>query len=331
MPMLDVGPAISELRVEGDRVICVRTIALRDGDGMPLSGLPIPGGVSEPAFDLEGRQLPANAGGADTEGMAAVSDGTFWVADEYGPSLFHVAADGVVLARWVPEGCAGWFDGARYPIVEALPAIAARRQINRGFEALALSTDEGSLYLAFQSPLAHPDESTHRHARHIRIWRLDLASRSLAAQYLYPLDSPDTFARDAAVEPMHWRDLKVSELVMLGDGRLLVLERGSATTKLYLVEPGAGNLVDRAHLDVATMPTLEQLSAQDRLDPTILLAKTLFLSTDDHPGVGADLEGLAQIAPGVFVIVNDNDFGIEGVATRFWRIDVPGLDKDIVE
>lgn len=326
MPRLDIGPAISELRLEADSVVCVRTLALRDRSGSPLSGVPIPGGFSEPAFALDGTPLAPDPSGADTEGIAAAADGTFWIADEYGPSLLHVAADGIVLARWVPEGCAHWFRGADYPVVEALPAIAARRQLNRGFEGLALSADETSLYLAFQSPLAHPDEDAHRHARHVRIWNLELATGSVVAEYLYPLDPPDSFRRDTELGHMHWSDLKISELVTLDGNRLLVLERGSATTKLYAVALDPADQVDAAYRDIETRPTLETLSATEQLDGRIpALAKTLLLTTDDHPEVDADLEGIALLSPSTLLLVNDNDFGIEGVPTRFWRVDLAPL------
>jgi hypothetical protein len=36
------------------------------------------------------------------------------VADEYGPSILVVAADGVVQARWVPEGEGAALAGAAY-------------------------------------------------------------------------------------------------------------------------------------------------------------------------------------------------------------------------
>jgi hypothetical protein len=50
----------------------------------------------EPAFDLSGAPLAPSLSGGDTEGVAALADGTFRVADEYGPSILVVAADGVV-------------------------------------------------------------------------------------------------------------------------------------------------------------------------------------------------------------------------------------------
>ena len=323
MPLLGIGPAISELRVEADAVVCVRSFPLHDRSGKPLSGVPIPGGFSEPAFDLDGVLLKPDPSGADTEGIAAAADGTFWIADEYGPSLLHVAADGTVLARWVPEGCSHWFRGADYPVVEALPAIAARRQLNRGFEGLALSEDETSLFLAFQSPLAHPDEHAHRHGRHVRIWNLKLATGAVVAEYLYPLDAPDSFRRDCDLGRMRWADLKVSELVALGGNRLLVLERGSATTKLYAVTLDPASRIDDAHLNITTRPTLEELSESGEIGRRIpQLAKTLVLTTDDHPEVDADLEGIALLSSRSLLLVNDNDFGIDGVPTSFWRLDL---------
>ena len=321
MPFPEIGPAISGLRVEDGRVVCMRTIRLRDRSGRALSGLPVPGRFSEPALDLDGNPLAPDPNGADTEGIAAAADGSFWVADEYGPSLFHVAADGTVLVRWVPVGCGAAFAGADYPVVEALPAIAAHRQLNRGFEALALSADGRRLYLAFQSPLAHPDERAHRRARHVRLWEIDTMGGAVTAQYLYRLDKPGSFRRDAAIGDVDRSDLKLCDITVLGPDRLLVLERGSATTKLYAVTLDGSRVLDPRHLDRATRPTIEEESAADAALPE--LAKTLVFSTDDHPEIDADLEGVTMLSPDVLLLVNDNDFGVDGVPTRFWRIDLP--------
>ncbi|HEX8389452.1 MAG TPA: esterase-like activity of phytase family protein, partial [Sphingomonas sp.] len=139
MPCPEIGPAISELAVQGDRVVIVRSFPIRDREGRPLSGFPTPGGghsVAEPAITLDGQAIPPDPSGADSEGIAPAADGGFWVGDEYGPSLLRIAADGEVIARWVPEGCEALFEGGRYPVLGVLPAIAARRRLNRGFEAL---------------------------------------------------------------------------------------------------------------------------------------------------------------------------------------------------
>jgi hypothetical protein len=325
MPSLAIGPALSELKVEGDRVTILRTLPLRTPAGDSLSGLPPPYSLAEerePALALDGTLLTPDPSGADTEGVAVAPDGSFWIGEEYGPSLLRVMPDGTVGARLVPQGCTEWFADAAYPIRDSLPAITARRRLNRGFEALALSDDGATLYLAFQSPLAHPDVAAHRGARHVRLWALDTATEQVTAQYLYPLDRPSTFLRDSAAGDFDRADVKISELTVLGRNLLLVLERGSLTTKLYLVDFESGPPLDPQHLDPETRPTIEQLSAADALDLPVL-AKTLIFSTDDFPEIDADLEGMVQLSSRALLLVNDNDFGIEGVATRFWRIDLP--------
>lgn len=318
MPRLDLGPALAELRVAGGRVELVRSLRIADSEGRPVSGLPVPGGPHtrcEPAFDLAGEPLDPDPSGLDTEGIAALPDGGFWVGDEFGPSLVRLDSDGRVVKRLVPEGVV--LEGAAYPVEARLPALAARRQLNRGFEALALSPDGAWLYLAFQSPLAHPDEAAHERARHVRLWRLDAATGALAAEYLYPLDPPDTFRRDG---PLEWSDLKVSELCWAGPDTLLVLERGSKTTKIYRVTLSERFELDSSHLDPATRPTVEQLSARDGGPGLPVLAKRLLLTTDDAPDIAADLEGMAILSECELLLVNDNDFGVEGAETGFWRV-----------
>ena len=319
MPRLDVGPRIAQLRVAGDTVEIVAAMPVRDADGAPVSGLPMPGSAhraSEPAFDLDGRPIAPDPSGLDSEGIAALADGTFIISDEFGPSLLRLDPGGRVLARHVPEGSD--LAGARYPVRATLPGIAAARQLNRGFEAVAVSPDGKWLFAAFQSPLAHPDEAAHEHARHVRIWRLDATTMRVDAQYLYPLDPPASFARDAAEGEVGWSDLKVSELVCLAGGGLLVLERASRTTKIYKVAPADSLPLGPEHLDRAARPTVEELSAAGAPLPQV--AKQLLFSSDDAPEVSPDLEGMAVLSPCEILLVNDNDYGVEGAQTVFWRL-----------
>jgi hypothetical protein len=311
MPRPDLGPAIAELRIDGDDISLVREIRLTDGEGRPVSGLPMAGSQharAEPAFDLAGRPLAPDPGGTDSEGLVAMGDGGFWVGDEYGPSLMRFDADGRLLGRWLPGADGG------------LPSIAGKRQINRGFEALAVSPDEEWLFLAFQSPLAHPDEQAHKQASHVRIWRLDLRSGAVEAQYLYPLDEPESFRRDCEKGEFERGDIKVSEILWAGDETLIVLERGSETTKLYRVQLDPTLAIGAEHLDVATRPTVEELSAGGGAFPLLVLDKQLIFSSDDARQVAADLEGMAWLSPTELLLVSDNDFGVEGAETSFWRL-----------
>ena len=220
----------------------------------------------------------------------------------------------------MPEGTEGLYAGANYPVVGALPRLAAQRRLNRGFEGLALSDDGRRLHVAFQSPLAHPDDEAGRRARHVRLWTLDIATGALLAEHLYPLDPPKSFRRDDDLGDVDRADVKLCDMAMLGGDQLLVLERVSATAKLYSVRLDPEGVVTASWSDPTTRPTLEQLSAEDALDVPVL-AKRLLFSTDDYPEIGPDLEGLTCLDDRTILLVNDNDFGVEGMAMRFWRVE----------
>ena len=324
MPAPDHGPALVELRIDGDAVTPLRTLPLRGRHGRPLSGLPIPTSdhrEGEPIHSLGGEPLGTDPGGVDSEGVAAAADGGFWVGDEYGPSLLRLDADGRVELRWVPQGCPADGEAAGYPVQAALPAIAAKRRLNRGFEAIATSPDCRGLFLAFQSPLAHPDRAAHAASRNVRLWRLDTQTGECRAEYVYRLEPADAFRRDVAKGKFKGNDVKVSELLVLADDRLLVLERGSASTKFFIVDLSPGQRTPPAMLDPETRPTLEQMDEAALAAAGVApLAKTLLLDTDDAPELPADLEGMVLLSPTELLLVNDNDFGVEGVETEFWRV-----------
>jgi hypothetical protein len=323
MPRTDIGPTICELSIVGERIELVRALPLRDEFGRAISGLPLPGGdghVMEQAFDLSGAPLGADPSGADTEGIAALSDGSFWVGDEYAPSLLKVDAQGRVLARLIPKSSPLTSSAARYPIRRILPAIAARRRFNRGFEAIAASSDERSLYAIFQSGFAIPGRSPKEGRRLARIWRIDIADGNVLKHYVYPFDAPDTFVRDADQGGADGSDLKICDAVALSDESLMILERISHTAKIYRVDLADEHAAPRSHLR-ETQPLLEEMDddafARARVRP---LTKRLIFSTDDAKEILPDLEGMARISENELLLVNDNDFGVEGAQTGFFRL-----------
>lgn len=323
MPRPDIGPAICQLELQGNGVRFVRRIPLRGASGRAISGLPPSRATDvETAFDIKGAALSIDPSGVDTEAIVALSDGSFWVGDEYGPSLLQVGPEGQVLQRWVPKGLEKALKGADYAVKSVLPAMALRRRINRGFEALAISPDERWLYIVFQSPLAHPGMTAFKKGRHVRIWKLDAVTGAVAAQFAYPFDEAATFQRDQEAGDVDPTDVKVSEAVAIGPDRLLIMERISRTTKIYRVHLAPRFILPVAHLNQRSRPTLEQLSGADSLlDAAVpVLAKTLVLSTDDAPELDRDLEGLVTLSSRELLLVNDNDFSVEGARTRFWRI-----------
>lgn len=327
MPLPKAGPSIARFRLVNGSVELEQVLILRAPDGTLLSGLspPVLSGMEfEPLFALDGRALAPTSDGADAEGIAALADGRFWIAEEYGPSLLQVEPDGVVSRRLVPEGAGQMFAGSAIPTVEGLPAIALARKLNRGFEGLALSHDDDTLFVAFQSPLSHPDRQAHDHGDLVRIWALDPANGAFRAQYTYPLDQPEMFERDCVAGPVTQSDVKVSELASLPDGSLLLLERVTLSTHIYRVRVDGTAPVPTCFLDPEHRPTIEQLGQAGALAARIpMLSKQLVLSTDDHPEICGDLEGMVVLDDGSMLLVNDNDYGIEGAVTQFWRIPLP--------
>lgn len=192
--VIEADPADRSIKV-------VRRIGLVRGDGTPLTGRgnvqgtperPLP--HDEAACDLLGRSVANDPFGVDLEGIARAHDGTYWLCDEYRPSLLHVSQDGRLLERFVPEGSnrhgenawaprrsessSGLASGMGTGLVpelasselpselgsraggpselgtEALPAVLATRRQNRGFEGIAIVGDR--VYAILQSPLDNP-------------------------------------------------------------------------------------------------------------------------------------------------------------------------------
>lgn len=312
----DFAPTIFKLRLNNGTVEIVERIALKDKDGKAVSGLPVPvknGTVN--AYDKNGAPLAKDPNGVDPEAVVRLADGTFWVGDEAVPSLLHVAADGRIVERLVPEGMAGDLAGASVAVREALPAIVKLRKINRGIEAVAVSPDEKFLYYAIQSPLVNPNDDAFKTSRMVRIFKMDRASTRTVGEYVYVLDPPGDFVLDNSAKPS---DVKVSEMQAVGDDELVVLERLSKTTKLYRVSlKAATNILGTAWDKSDTKPTLEQTTPTGLQDKGIApVAKALFFDSYKFPEMPSEVEGLAFLEDGSFVLINDNDYGLDGAATK---------------
>jgi hypothetical protein len=211
-----------------------------------------------------------------------------------------------VLKRYVPEGLK--LDGTDYPVAGVLPAIYAKRKINRGFEGLTLSTDETTLYIALQSPLLNPDRKTGDASRNTRIILFDIASERVTAEYVYQFDVSKQFDPNPKNTP---DEMKLSGVAVLNPTTLLVLERTDLVAKLYSVDMSkATNILNTRWDDPNTVPTLEALadpaSAQIRVLP-----KSLVLDLSSLHGMPEKIEGIALLDRNTIAVANDNDFDSE--------------------
>lgn len=324
-PIPSFSPTILTFKAVGGKAELVEKLKLKDRDGNPISGRSAPLKITntEGAFGPNGEQLDYDAEGLDVEGLVRLSDGTFWLSEEYGPSLIHVATDGKIIRRLVPAGMEADLAAAQYDIQGSLPAILAKRQLNRGAESLAVSKDEKYLYFSMQSPLANPNKKAYSGSRNVRLLKIEIASGKAVEEYVYQLDLPNTFPADNKKKKRKQNNVKISELTRVGDETFVILERISKTTKFYLIDlkDGATNIAGSKWDDVATSPTLAQADlSKAGIKP---LQKTSLLVADGgiYPG---KIEGIALMGEKDVVLVNDNDFGITGTPSTVLRVK---LDK----
>jgi len=319
-PVPDYTPSIYKLVLKEDMTFAIKdVISLKDRDGNPVDGMlnPLTVATTENPIDLDGKPLKHNPNAVDAEGIVKLSDGSYWIGEEMGPSLMHVASDGRILKRLVPADTEKDYADANMDVVGALPAILAKRQANRGIESVALSPDEKFLYIIMQNPLANPDKKTYLAAKNTRILKLETATQKILGEYVYQLDDPQSFKLDPSKKQNAPR---ISEMLALGTDHLLVLERTNGTTKLHEISlDGASNIFGSAWDDLATSPSLE---ASNDLSKTDIKAvtKTLRFDSADFEDIPTKLEGIAILGNGDVALINDNDFGIKGDPTRVVRL-----------
>lgn len=304
-------PSIVKLRLDQAQLRVVERIPMRLSwgadvatGGAEVSGLPN-SGRDEAAYDADAlRLLPTDPNGIDPEGIAIdPRDGSFWICEEYGPSILHVAPNGTILTRLVPIGLD--LGGAGYEIREVLPAILLQRKKNRGFEGLAISPDGRTLFAVMQSPLSIPNEKGGEASRQIRLVAIDVSSApATAAMYLYQAE------RAELVGAAEQDDVKVGDLAAVTATHLLVSERDGGVNAhhrmVYLVElEGATDIKGRSFFN----KPLEAMSDSDLANEGITPVTKRPAADLASLGFGHSfIEGLAVVDEATIAIVNDDNF-----------------------
>lgn len=321
-PLPDFTPSLIPVRILTPEVGGLRTtrietgiadrdgaISLRDRDGRPRTGIPPefgPGIDQDPPLALGGDRIPSDPGGIDPEGMVFLSDRSFWISEEYGPSLLRFSSSGTLRAEFrpLPDSIGAAQGGV------GLPRVLNRRRSNRGFEGVTVDPGSGELVTMLQGPLDNPRAAGRRSVA-IRLLVVDPSSGA-SRQYLYPLDDPDHL---------------VSDIAALGPGRFLVLERDdrfgndpedpSRAKRIYRIDlDGATDLSDPEDRPTGRLwggRTLEEMSPGDREEEGIVpVSKDLVLDLLSIPGgfPHDKAEGMALVDDSTLLVVNDDDFGI---------------------
>jgi hypothetical protein len=323
-PLPHYTPRIVKLKLESGALQVADQITLKLPDGYTdpvtktreLTGLPAFEGAGEAAYSPDGRTAyGTDPYGVDTEGLAYdARDGSFWLADEYGPSIVHVAADGTLLMRITPKGLGLSLPGVA--VRELLPESFRSRKPNRGFEGISISPDGARLFVMLQSPLLYPDRKAGEASRHIRLAVLDTSdgdNPKLAGVYLYQSQ------KASEVGAPEQDDIKIGDIAAVTRTRILVGERdsieGGSHKKVYLVDiAGATDVTERERVDGKT---LEQASEADLKKAGIEYVKKSMVVDLAKLGFSPDkFEGMALVDATTLAVVNDNDFGISAIDSR---------------
>lgn len=316
-PVEDFQPRIYKIKADGEKLDILETIKLQLPEGKTdavtksryITGLPNMAGADEIPYDELGqKELSYDPDGLDLEGIAySPADDTFWLADEYRPSLVQVKRDGTVLKRFVPFGAKQALASAQTDIVELFPAFYNKRVPNRGFEGVTITPDGKTLYASIQSPLALPDQKTSDNSRNLRILKMDLSKQELVGEYVY-------YAENAAsYEGIKQKDQVISDLYALSSNVVLVDERDKMAGKEAQVKriyksdfSKATNLLGTDYsANLEAMP-------QDMLRQAGIVPVTKELIVDfvklGYPH--EKIEGIAAVDKRTIAIVNDNDFAV---------------------
>jgi len=284
---------------------------------MPVSGRTNGLAGDEQIVGPAGVELSPDPNGIDPEGLVVCSDGGFWISEEYRPSLLRCDANGTVVARHVPEGTA--LPGSDIDVLANLPRRYAKRRNNRGFEAIAISSDEATLWVSLQSPLEWPTEDAAETTGNIRMLVFDTRARKPISEYIYRLGNPNDPAYQAT--GVSSDDGKLCAMAMVGDEALLVLEQSDAgDARLYQCcwQQATNTLNDPRSLEVVGdlarhgVTCLEKTLVADLgpLLPAMAAAITdgQWRPRPDDPVAGLKLEGMVILDRQQIAICNDNDF-----------------------
>ena len=237
----------------------------------------------------------------DGEGLVTLKDGSLLASSETEPAIRHFSKDGRELSSLpIPD---------RFRIA---PAGEATR--NLSFEGLGLSPEGKDLYAGMEGPLA-ADGATPDGAAFLRLLHYEHKGDefALAGQYGYQADPK----------------LGITEVQVVGDGQLLVLERGfeagvGNTVRIYqaflagaddvsdvasLSAPGVKLVHKRLLVDLGDCPPGDATNPGDQPNPLLDNVEGMALA-------GKDRDGKRTL-----LLISDDNFG-DAQVTRVYELAV---------
>jgi hypothetical protein len=276
---------------EAGSLVVEKIVPLSRPDGRPITGLPPKAGGEVPV-NLKGTQLPYDPFGMDPEGIALNADGTFWIGEEYWPSLAHFSAEGQLLEVMRPG--------------QGLPKVFEQIKINRGFEGITLGN--GKLYGMLQSPLDNPrseNQVNSEKSHFIRIVEVDPFERKTLAQYGYLLGPG--------------KSDKIGDIAVSPSGEFFAIEQNGKEGKKSVKKVFRFSLEKATNLQLLSEKlvgpggTLESTKRKNLLAAGVVVAEKEEVCDLAALGVKeSKAEGIDFVDANTIAIVVDNDFGLAG-------------------
>ena len=222
----------------------------------------------------------------DIEAIQQVDDGSFWIGDEFGPFLLHVAADGKVLDSPVslPNVSSPQNPYLGDPSEANLPR-------SRGFEGMALSADGSKLYPMLEGALIDDPDQTRRIVN-----EFDLQSESYTGNQFYYRMENSSHA--------------IGDFIAVNEHEFLVIERDGSQgdlngfKKIFKID--SSNLDADGFADKAEVVDLLNISDPDAIslpaDPGDIGLGDPFA----FPFV--TIEDVVIIDPSTLGVLNDNNY-----------------------
>lgn len=355
-PKPDYTPNVGLFQIGNDgKISLIKVIEFKRPDGVTkMTGLPNPvnGATKEVAYvqntqdsaystlmltdqtkpyDPVTNPTKTDPYGFDSEGLAVMKDGTFWVSDEYGPHIVHFDTNGREIARInafsTGEGASTYTVNGK---LITLPAEFKNRRANRGMEGLTITPDQKYLVGIMQSALYNPDKTTKKSTL-TRIVRIELATGTIE-QFIYRQQNTTTDSNSGlvAIDKDNYyvieRDGEMPATNALASKKVYKISLKDATNIESIENSSVCMAIgcptdntfqdDKLGLTIGGK-TLEQITVND--DGWAILeakgirpvAKTEYLDAVKKLNYPHDkLEGLLLFPNGALGLINDDDFGI---------------------
>ncbi|GAA3410647.1 esterase-like activity of phytase family protein [Paenibacillus hodogayensis] len=335
-PLQDYAPSIYKIKIADGEITILEQIPLKVAGVDPVSGkstitgLPNIKGRDEVPYDAKAeKELSYDPYGLDIEGIAYnPKDDTFWISDEYGPSIVHVKRDGTIIERIVPKGWAAQIETPLVPAREILPAVYNKLRQNRGAESVGITPDGKYMYMAMQNALRNPDKQMDN-SRQVRIIKFDLATLNPVAEYVYVLEDA------APYKDLAQGDIVLSDMVAINENTLLIDERDkfagdkAQLKRIYKVDLStATNILGKYDDASKAGKTLEQMKIADlKANGIVPVSKSTILDSVEFKFPYEKIEGISLVNGNTLAIINDNDFGIDSTSpkngTELWTFKLP--------